>query len=209
MCSLLEHEEGFAEGIVQRAGTIVLPSPRGCYGGQADPARIAALLVEGIDRQISTAADQLKGARAAPALHDRVRDLESNLATGVREMAEAARDHATAAQTAAAADTLAAQLRLKMDKVGSPTGFLAERKAAKLRDRRSALALEEDHATQAREDVAHAARHHTTGEKRAVEARRALPPAHAALLTCRHGLGPKSSEMAGRRAACTAVCRRS
>ncbi|MER5739663.1 hypothetical protein ABT117_28865 [Streptomyces sp. NPDC002262] len=79
------------------------------------------------DRQISTAADQLKGARAALALHDRVRDLESDLATGVREMTEAARDHATAAQTAAAADTLAAQPRLKMDKVGPPTGFLAER----------------------------------------------------------------------------------
>ncbi|AWN32387.1 hypothetical protein DKG71_31420 [Streptomyces sp. NEAU-S7GS2] len=51
MCSLLEHEEGFAEGIVQRAGTIVLPSLRSRYGDQVDPARIAALLVESIDHR--------------------------------------------------------------------------------------------------------------------------------------------------------------
>lgn len=90
MCSLLEHEEGFAEGIVQRAGNIVLPSLRSRYGDQVDPGRIAALLVESIDRQISTAADQLKGARAALALHDRIRDLESDLATAVGETAAAA-----------------------------------------------------------------------------------------------------------------------
>ncbi|MFD4320219.1 AAA domain-containing protein [Streptomyces sp. NPDC058548] len=189
MCSLLEHEEGFAEGIVQRAGTIVLPSLRSRYGDQVDPARIAALLVESIDRQISTAADQLKGARAALALHDRVRELESDLTNGTGQMAEAGRDHAAAARTVAAADTLAAQLRLKIEKVGPPTGFLAERRAVKLRDLRSALAHEEDEALRAREDVARAARRRTAGEKQVAEARRALPAAHAAVV----GIPPRQT----------------
>ncbi|MFI5920326.1 AAA domain-containing protein [Streptomyces anulatus] len=181
MCSLLEHEEGFAEGIVQRSGSIVLPSLRSRYGDQVDPARIAALLVESIDRQISTAADQLKGARAALVLHDRVRDLESDLATGTQETAGAGRDHAAAAKAVAAADTLAAQLRLKMEKVGQPTGLFAERRAAKLRDLQTALAHEEDEATRAREGVSRAARRHRAGEKQAAEARRALPAAYAAV----------------------------
>lgn len=181
MCSLLEHEEGFAEGIVQRAGTIVLPSLRSRYGDQVDPARIAALLVESIDQQISTATDQLKGARAALALHDRIRDLESGLAAGTEEMAEADRDHAAAAKTVAAADTLAAQLRRKIEKVGPPTGFLAERRTAKLSDLWSALTHEEDEAKRARADVARAARRRAAGEKQAAEARRALPAARAAV----------------------------
>ncbi|WP_395369308.1 AAA domain-containing protein [Streptomyces tubercidicus] len=189
MCSLLEHEEGFAEGIVQRAGNIVLPSLRSRYGDQVDPARIAALLVESIDRQIGTATDQLKGARAAIALHDRVRDLESDLATATAEMAEAGRDHAAAARTVATADTLAVQLRLKMEKVGPPTGFRAERRAAKLSDLWTALAAEEDRAAQAREAVARAVRRHTASEKQAAEARRLLSGAYAAVV----GIPPRQT----------------
>ncbi|MEV7441319.1 AAA domain-containing protein [Streptomyces sp. NPDC091204] len=189
MCSLLEHEEGFAEGIVQRAGNIVLPSLRSRYGDQVDPGRIAALLVESIDRQISTAADQLKGARAALALHDRVRDLESDLATAVGETAAAGRDQAAAARTVLAADAEAAQLRLAIDKVGAPAGFLAERKAAKLRDLHSALADEAFRAAQAREVVASAARRHTAGGQQAAEARRALPAAYAAVV----GIPPRET----------------
>ncbi|MGC5360249.1 AAA domain-containing protein [Streptomyces sp. DT24] len=189
MCSLLEHEEGFAEGIVQRAGSIVLPSLRSRYGDQVDPARIAALLVESIDRQIGTATDQLKGARAAIALHDRVRDLESDLATATAEMAGAGRDQAAAARTVATADTLAVQLRLKMEKVGPPTGFRAERRAAKLSDLWTALAAEEDRAAQAREAVARAVRRRTAGEKQAAEARRDLSGAYAAVV----GIPPRQT----------------
>ncbi|MFJ2818712.1 AAA domain-containing protein [Streptomyces sp. NPDC087294] len=182
MCSLLEREEGFAEGIVQRAGSIVLPSLRSRYGDQVDPARIAARLVESIDRQIGTATGQLKGARAAIALHDRVRELESDLATATAQTAEAGRDHAAAARTVATADTLAAQLRSKMEKVGPPTGFLAERRTAKLSELWTALAAEEDRAAQAREAVARAARRRTAGEKQAAEARRDLSGARAAVV---------------------------
>ncbi|MEI5034851.1 AAA domain-containing protein [Streptomyces sp. S1A(2023)] len=189
MCSLLEHEEGFAEGIVQRAGNIVLPSLRSRYGDQVDPARIAALLVESIDRQIGTATDQLKGARAAIALHDRVRGLESDLATASAEIAGAGRDHAAAARTVATADTLAVQLRSKMEKVGPPTGFRAERRAAKLSDLWTALAAEEDRAAQAREAVARAVRRHTAGEKQAAEARRDLSGAYAAVV----GIPPRQT----------------
>ncbi|WP_406185341.1 AAA domain-containing protein [Streptomyces sp. NBC_01006] len=189
MCSLLEHEAGFTEGIVQRAGSIVLPSLRSRYGDQVDPGRIAVLLVESIDRQISTATDQLKGARAALALHDRVRDLESDLATATAELAEAGRNHAAGSRTALAADAAAAQLRLAIDKVGLPTGLFADRKAAKLRDLRSALEDEEIRARQAREAVVSAARRHKAADQQAAEARRALPAAHAAIM----GIPPRQA----------------
>lgn len=189
MCSLLEHEKGFAEGIVQRAGSIVLPSLRSRYGDQVDPSRIAALLVESIDRQIRTAADQLKGARAALALHDRVRDLESDLAAATGETAEAGRDQAAGDRTALTADAMAAQLRLQMDKVGPPSGFFADRKAAKLLGLRSALRTEEERAAQARKAVESAARRHTAGVKQAAEARRALPSAYAAV----EGIPPREA----------------
>ncbi|MGW7456518.1 AAA domain-containing protein [Streptomyces sp. NPDC054797] len=189
MCSLLEYEAGFAEGIVQRAGSIVLPSLRSRYGDQVDPGRIAALLVESIDRQISTATDQLKGARAALALHDIVRDLESDLATATAELAEAGRNHAAESRTVLAADAVAAQLRLAIDKVGLPTGLFADRKAAKLRDLRSALEDEEIRARRAREAVVSAARRHKAADQGAAEARRALPAARAAVI----GIPPRQA----------------
>ncbi|MEU9178919.1 AAA domain-containing protein [Streptomyces sp. NPDC048550] len=182
MCSLLEHEAGFAEGIVQRAGSIVLPSLRSRYGDQVDPGRIAVLLVESIDRQISTATDQLKGARAAQSLHERVRDLESDLATATAEAAEADRNHAAGSRAVLTADAAAARLRLAIDKVGLPTGLFADRKAAKLRDLRSALEDEETGARRAREAVVSAARRHKAADQQAAEAQRALPAARAAVI---------------------------
>lgn len=182
MCSLLEHEKDFADGIVQRAGNVVLSSLRSRYGDQVDPSRIAALLVESIDRQISAAADQLKGARAALALHDRARELESDLATATEQLAEASRVRDAAAGTVPGADAEAARLRLALAKAGTPTGLFAERKAAKLRGLRSALQDEEARAATAREVVASAARRWTAAEKQAAEARHALPAAYAAVV---------------------------
>ncbi|MFF2192303.1 AAA domain-containing protein [Streptomyces sp. NPDC058157] len=189
ICSLLEQEAGFAEGIVQRAGTITLPSLRSRYGDQVDPDRIAAVLVESIDRQITVAADQLKGARAALALYDRVLELESDLATATAATAAAGRDQATAARTVLAAEALAAQLRLKIDKVGEPKGILAERKEAKLRDLRAALKRETDDVAQAKAAGADAARRHAASERNADGARRALPAARAALM----GIPPRAT----------------
>ncbi|MGW1465945.1 AAA domain-containing protein [Streptomyces sp. NPDC002308] len=189
MCSLLEHEEGFSEGIVQRAGSIVLPSLRGRYGDQVDPGRIAARLVESIDQRISTASTQLKGVRAALVLHDRVRDLESDIATGTAEMAEAHREHTEAAETMASAEAAAAQLRSKREKVGPATGFLAERRAAKLRELGSDLALEEDRAARAGEVVARTERLRASGARKAADAHRALPAARAAVM----GIPPRQT----------------
>ncbi|MFE4633157.1 AAA domain-containing protein [Streptomyces sp. NPDC056773] len=182
ICSLLEREEGFSEGIVQRAGTITLPSLRSRYGDQVDPGRIAAVLVESIDRQISAAADQLKGARAALALHDRVLELEAGFAEATADMATAGRDQAAAARTVLAAEALAAQLRLKIDKVGEPKGFLADRKEAKLRDLRAALTSEVDDAAQAKVAGTAAARRLTASKEKADGASRALPAARAGLV---------------------------
>ncbi|MFI6278923.1 AAA domain-containing protein [Streptomyces sp. NPDC050988] len=132
ICDLLATQEGFAEGLVQRAGDIEVPSLRERYGEYVDPAQIAARVSAQLDEALTVATEALKDTRARIALHDEVRSLEGRLTAARTTHSEATATSATAEQEALRAQAEAAQLRLKINQLGQPGGLFAKRKEAQL-----------------------------------------------------------------------------
>ncbi|MFI0775137.1 AAA domain-containing protein [Streptomyces sp. NPDC021212] len=158
MCDLLKAEEGFAEGLVQRAGDIEVPSLRDRYGEFVDPDRISARISAQLDESLTQATEALKSTRAAIALHDELASLEQALAS-----ARAARSAATTVKEGAEeagrrAEGDAAELRLKIGQLGTPSGFFAKRKEAQLASLRADLAAAENTSQGARMQIADAER---------------------------------------------------
>lgn len=180
ICDLLAREERFGEGLVQRAGEIELPSLRSRYGEQLDPARIAARLMHDIDAVLSTATACVKEARAAVALHDTVADLEAAITDATTAHAQAVTAETNANGVILQAEAKAAPLRLKISKVGQPTGIFADRKAAKLRELQVALADETGKWSTAKQALGSAQRTKREAVGILTNSRAELPAARAA-----------------------------
>lgn len=158
MCDLLKAEDRFAEGLVQRAGDIEVPSLRDRYGEFVDPAQITARISAQLDESLTRATEALKNARAAIALHDDRASLEQALSS-----ARTARSAAMISKEAAGKDGLraeadAARLRLKISELGTPGGLFAKRKEAQLATLSGELAQAEAAAQGAGKQVAEAER---------------------------------------------------
>ncbi|MBT2528854.1 AAA family ATPase [Streptomyces sp. ISL-99] len=180
ICDLLAREERFGEGLVQRAGEIELPSLRSRYGEQLDPSRIAARLMHDIDAALSTATARVKEARGAVALHDTVTDLEAAISDATTAHANAVTAETNANGAILKAEAKAAPLRLKISKVGQPTGIFADRKAAKLRELQAALGEETGKLSAAKQALGSAQRTKREAVGTLTSSRAALPAAHAA-----------------------------
>ncbi|WP_406114557.1 AAA domain-containing protein [Kitasatospora purpeofusca] len=137
ICDLLKAETGFAEGLVQRAGEIELPSLRERYGDYVDPTRIAGRVSAQLGEEARAAREALQLVRAGVALHDEVRELEQRLADDRKAHQNAADAAGVAERDALRAEAEAARLRLAVSEAREPKGFFAgrkERELAALRD---------------------------------------------------------------------------
>ncbi|SDT80386.1 PLD-like domain-containing protein [Streptomyces sp. TLI_053] len=132
ICDLLEAEQGFAEGLVQRAGEIELPSLRERYGDFVDPARVAGRVSAQLDGAAREAREALRHLRAGVALYDEVRELEQRLDRDRSARQEAAGSAGTAERDALRAEAEAARLRLAVSEVGDPRGLFAARREQRL-----------------------------------------------------------------------------
>ncbi|MBV6695886.1 AAA family ATPase [Kitasatospora aureofaciens] len=140
ICDLLKTEAGFAEGLVQRAGEVELPSLRERYGEFVDPARIAGRVSAQLDEAARTAREALQRARAGVALHDEARELEQRLADDRKAHQEAGDSAGAAERDALRAEAEAARLRLDISEAGEPKGLFAGRKESRLAALREELA---------------------------------------------------------------------
>ncbi|MFG2846806.1 AAA domain-containing protein [Kitasatospora sp. NPDC048296] len=140
ICDLLKAEAGFAEGLVQRAGEIELPSLRERYGDFVAPARIAGRLSAQLDAAAREAREALQRARAGVALHDEARELEQHLADDRKAHQGAVDAAGNAERDALRAEAEAARLRLAISEAGEPKGFRAGRKEKQLAALRGELA---------------------------------------------------------------------
>lgn len=132
VCDLVRGEPGFADGLVQRAGDIELPSLDERYGEQVDTARITARMSVQLDAALTEAAHALSSTVDGIALHDEAASVEGELAE-----ARTARGTEARAATAAEAEQLAAEaesarLRQKIQQTGVPKGVFAKRKELQL-----------------------------------------------------------------------------
>ncbi|MEU8476359.1 AAA domain-containing protein [Streptomyces hygroscopicus] len=143
MCDLLKAEDRFAEGLVQRAGDIEVPSLRDRYGAFVDPAQITARISTQLDESLTTATDMLKNTRAAIALHDDLASLEQALASARTTRSAAVTSKEAAEKDKLRAEADAARLRLKMSQLGTPSGLFAKRKETQLATLRGELAQAE------------------------------------------------------------------
>ncbi|MET8028801.1 AAA domain-containing protein [Streptomyces avermitilis] len=132
ICDLLADQEGFSEGLVQRAGDIEVPSLRERYGERVDATQIAARVAAQLDEALTRATEALKEVRARIALRDEVRSLEERLAAARTTHLEAATTGAAAGKESLRAEAEAAQLRLRISQLGKPGGLFVKRKEAQL-----------------------------------------------------------------------------
>lgn len=158
ICDLLSKEEGFEDGLVQRAGEITVTSLRDKYGDQVDTERIAAKLTARINESLTGLTTALSGVREGLAVHDRVDGLRNDLTAAHKlheEAGKARQAHATAQDIAR---SQASAQQTVMAKIGTPTGFFAARKQAQLDSARTALAQAQTQVQQAATGLAAADR---------------------------------------------------
>ncbi|MEU7239031.1 AAA domain-containing protein [Streptomyces sparsogenes] len=158
MCDLLKAQDGFAEGLVQRAGDIEVPSLRDRYGEFVDTAQITARIAVQLDEGLTQATEALKTVRTAIALHDDVQSLEQALAAARTARSAAVTSNEDAGKDGLRAEADAARLRLKISQLGAPSGLFAKRKEAQLATLRGELAQAEASAQSAATRVAEAER---------------------------------------------------
>ncbi|MFH9353767.1 AAA domain-containing protein [Kitasatospora sp. NPDC017646] len=132
ICDLLKAETGFAEGLVQRAGELELPSLRERYGDFVDPARIAGRVSAQLEEAVREAREALQRARAGVAVYDEARELEQRLAEDRKAHRSAVDSAGTVERDALRAEAEVARLRLAISEVGEPKGFLAGRREKQL-----------------------------------------------------------------------------
>ncbi|MEU8472189.1 AAA domain-containing protein [Streptomyces sp. NPDC029006] len=153
VCDLLSGENGFQEGLVQRAGEISVASLRDKYGDQIDPDRIAARLSAQLDAALTDRTDALRAARAHIAAHDKVLRSRQELA-GARQRhtdATASRDAAVSARNLARTEI--AEYGRTVAKIGVPDGMFAGRKRKQLDEARAAVADARTRLEQAASDL--------------------------------------------------------
>ncbi|MEW2156137.1 AAA domain-containing protein [Streptomyces sp. NPDC007189] len=132
ICELLSAEQGFEEGLVQRAGDITVASLRDKYGDQVDTERIAARLGARIDGSLSQLATALRETHAGIALHDKVDGLRADLAKAQRTRGAASKERAAHVDAQNHALSTIRDQEDLIRKIGMPSGMFAGRKQAKL-----------------------------------------------------------------------------
>ncbi|NJP44511.1 AAA domain-containing protein [Actinacidiphila epipremni] len=154
VCDLLHAEPGFADGLVQRAGDIELPSLAERYGDRVDTARITARISARLDADLTDATTALSRTRTLVAHHDEAAALDRQLtdARAVRAAHVQAAKDAESEQVRAEAE--AAALRLKIHELGAPKGMFAKRKAERLAQLHEDLARSDTAAATARRAAA-------------------------------------------------------
>ncbi|MER0241727.1 AAA domain-containing protein [Streptomyces sp. HSW2009] len=132
ICDLLAAQDGFAEGLVQRAGDIEVASLRERYGAYVDTSQITTRVSAQLDEALSQASQSLKNKQALITLHDDMASLEERLATA-RQGQTIAKQHSRAHDEAILrAEAQAAELRLKIAQLGTPSGLFAKRRENQL-----------------------------------------------------------------------------
>ncbi|GAA1254368.1 AAA domain-containing protein [Streptomyces javensis] len=132
MCDLLKTEDRFAEGLVQRAGDIEVPSLRDRYGEFVDPVQITARISAQLDESLTKATETLRHIRVAIALHDDLASLEQALSSARTSRSAAATAKEAAEKDGLRAEADVARLRLRISELGTPSGLFAKRKEAQL-----------------------------------------------------------------------------
>ncbi|WP_405014087.1 AAA domain-containing protein [Kitasatospora sp. NBC_01539] len=151
MCDLLRGEDGFAEGLVQRAGDITVASLERNYGDQVDPARIAGRVGAGIDAALAAAQARLTAVRADVQIHDEGAELAAALVSARERYAAASDDLDEAVPEVLRLDAEAAALRVRIAALGVPSGLMAGHRTAQLDQARLRLA----EVTQAQGEIWH------------------------------------------------------
>ncbi|MGW5490642.1 AAA domain-containing protein [Streptomyces olivaceoviridis] len=132
ICELLSAEQGFDEGLVQRAGEITVASLRDKYGDKVDPERIATILGARIERSLTQLANALRETHAGIALHDKVDGLRADLAKARQSRSRASQELAAHVDARNAALGVVRAEEDLIRKIGTPGGMFAGRKQAKL-----------------------------------------------------------------------------
>lgn len=132
VCAALKAEEGFADGLVQRAGEIAVRALADEYGEQIIPERVVARLSAQLDEHIGLYTRQLSQIRDALALYadlaalqDRLNELNGHAA----ETERAVMFHGAAILTERAS---AENLARAINETPTPSGMFLQRKQAKL-----------------------------------------------------------------------------
>ncbi|MBB4965422.1 AAA domain-containing protein [Saccharothrix violaceirubra] len=129
LCELLSAEDGFAGGLVQRAGDIAPGSLKEKYGDRIEQRKIVARLSAGLTAEIGELRERLDVVDSRLALHREHAELLGSLEQLRGDARRATRDVATAAAECERARQEAARLRAELIAIGVPTGPSAARKA--------------------------------------------------------------------------------
>ncbi|WP_198533882.1 AAA domain-containing protein [Streptomyces odonnellii] len=132
ICDLLAGQEGFADGLVQRAGEIEVASLRERYGAYVDTEQITTRVSAQLDEALSQTSQSLKNMRALVALHDDMASLEERLVASRGGHTSAKQNGGAHDQEIFRAEVQAAELRLKISQLGTPSGLFAKRKESQL-----------------------------------------------------------------------------
>ncbi|MGW9636485.1 AAA domain-containing protein [Nocardiopsis alba] len=132
ICELLEGEQNFDRGLVQRAGDIEVASLRERFGSVIDAQMISGRLGEELGERTRELEESLELAREQQTAYERLARIDSETAA-----ARAAEGTATAAASAAQADVSRldgglAQVNEAIRVLGTPSGIFARRKATRL-----------------------------------------------------------------------------
>ncbi|MEU2850915.1 AAA domain-containing protein [Streptomyces syringium] len=166
ICELLSGEDGFADGLVQRAGEITVPSLRDKYGDQVDAERIAARLTARIEASLTQLGAVLRNVHEGIAVYAKVEGLRTDLASAQKIYSEAGQARAAHTEDLNAARSRISAQEAVMAKIGMPSGMFAARKRAQLDCARAGLNHAQALAQQAATDLAAADRdlRRATGE---------------------------------------------
>ncbi|MGW7535114.1 AAA domain-containing protein [Amycolatopsis sp. NPDC054798] len=129
LCELLNAENGFADGLVQRLGDIAISSLKEKYGNQIDADEIVARLSSALAAEIEVLKDRLETADKQLELYREYEELTRDLL----QLRNAANQHAQIAAAAAAHIAAirheAAGMHQELTGIGEPSGLFAARKA--------------------------------------------------------------------------------
>ncbi|MER8058637.1 MULTISPECIES: AAA domain-containing protein [unclassified Streptomyces] len=139
ICELLSAEQGFDEGLVQRAGDIAVASLRDKYGDQVDPERVATRMGARIKESLTQLAAALRETHEGIALHDRVDALRADLAKARQTRGAASEERAASVEARNGALSTIRDQEDLIGKIGTPSGMFAGRKQAKLDEARHRL----------------------------------------------------------------------
>ncbi|WP_245658761.1 AAA domain-containing protein [Microtetraspora malaysiensis] len=132
ICDLLSGEDGFATGLVQRAGEIELPSLAAKFGEQIDRAKISERLSASLTAQITDTRSRMEAALRDLALHTEAAETAARLAKVHSDLNGANKRISFLKQQTQLLQRAIGEIDSEIQRIGVPSGLLAKRKQAKL-----------------------------------------------------------------------------